>query len=155
MTTVESRAASVPGDRTLLIVEDDKSFLQRLARAMETRGFSVATAESVADGLMQLESASPAFAVVDMRLGDGNGLEVITALKRRRPEPVAPPDGRADELRAKLAEAREAGDDRESFEAGETPVDQADVAPGTGDLDTRRRSVHEQARAAIDEMQGD
>src|SRR5438105_7899432 len=73
-------------DRSLLIVEDDKPFLQRLARAMETRGFSVATAESVADGLMQLESASPAFAVVDMRLGDGNGLEVITALKRRRPE---------------------------------------------------------------------
>ena len=74
---------------------------------------------------------------------------------RRRPATVAEPDARADELRAKLAEAREAGDDRESFEAGETPVDQADVAPGTGDLDTRRRSVHEQARATIDEMQGD
>jgi len=74
---------------------------------------------------------------------------------RRRPGTVAEPDARADELRAKLAEAREAGDDRESFEAGETPVDQADVAPGTSDLDTRRRSVHEQARAAIDEMQGD
>ena len=74
---------------------------------------------------------------------------------RRRPVTLAEPDARADELRAKLAEAREAGDDRESFEAGETPVDQADVAPGTGDLDTRRRSVHEQARAAIDEMQGD
>ena len=62
---------------------------------------------------------------------------------RRRPGTLAEP------------EAREAGDDRESFEAGETPVDQADVAPGTGDLDTRRRSVHEQARATIDEMQGD
>jgi two-component system response regulator RegA len=76
----------VPTDRTLLIVEDDKSFLQRLARAMEGRGFVVATAESVAEGLMQLETASPAFAVVDMRLGDGNGLEVISALKRRRPD---------------------------------------------------------------------
>jgi two-component system response regulator RegA len=83
---VESRAATVPTDRTLLIVEDDKSFLQRLARAMEGRGFTVATAESVAEGLMQLESGSPAFAVVDMRLGDGNGLEVISALKRRRPD---------------------------------------------------------------------
>jgi len=85
MTMAEKRPA-IPTERTLLIVEDDKPFLQRLARAMETRGFSVATAESVADGLMQLESASPAFAVVDMRLGDGNGLDVITALKRRRPE---------------------------------------------------------------------
>jgi two-component system, response regulator RegA len=77
---------AVTNERTLLIVEDDKSFLQRLARAMETRGFTVATAESVAEGLMRLESALPAFAVVDMRLGDGNGLEVLTALKQRRPE---------------------------------------------------------------------
>jgi two-component system response regulator RegA len=73
-------------DRTLLIVEDDRSFLQRLARAMESRGFTVATAESVAEGLIQLETASPAYAVVDMRLGDGNGLDVISALKRRRPD---------------------------------------------------------------------
>jgi len=78
--------AAMPADRSLLIVEDDKSFLQRLARAMEGRGFTVTTAESVADGLNQLETASPAFAVVDMRLEDGNGLEVISALKRRRPD---------------------------------------------------------------------
>ena len=74
------------GERSLLIVEDDKSFLQRLARAMETRGFVVTTAESVAEGLLQVEKAAPAFAVVDMRLGDGNGLDVISAMKRRRPE---------------------------------------------------------------------
>jgi two-component system response regulator RegA len=79
-------AAAMPNDRTLLIVEDDKSFLQRLARAMEGRGFAVTTAESVAEGLTQLETASPAFAVVDMRLEDGNGLDVISALKRRRPD---------------------------------------------------------------------
>ena len=76
----------VPTERTLLIVEDDKSFLQRLARAMEGRGFIVTTAESVADGLLQVEKAAPAFAVVDMRLGDGNGLDVISAMKKRRPE---------------------------------------------------------------------
>ena len=74
------------GDRTLLIVEDDKSFLQRLARAMESRGFTVTTAESVAEGLLHLETQSPAYAVVDMRLGDGNGLDVVSALKRRRPD---------------------------------------------------------------------
>ena len=79
-------AAAIPADRSLLIVEDDKSFLQRLARAMESRGFTVTTAESVADGLAQLETISPAFAVVDMRLEDGNGLDVISALKRRRPD---------------------------------------------------------------------
>jgi two-component system response regulator RegA len=86
MAMTESRTVSPAGERTLLIVEDDKSFLQRLARAMEGRGFTVTTAESVADGLIQLETASPAFAVVDMRLGDGNGLDVISALKRRRPD---------------------------------------------------------------------
>ena len=78
--------APIPGERSLLIVEDDKSFLTRLARAMEARGFSVATAESVADGLLQVEKSPPFYAVVDMRLGDGNGLEVISALKQRRPE---------------------------------------------------------------------
>jgi two-component system response regulator RegA len=78
--------AAMPADRSLLIVEDDKSFLQRLARAMEGRGFTVTTAESVAEGLSQLETTSPAFAVVDMRLEDGNGLDVISALKRRRPD---------------------------------------------------------------------
>ena len=78
--------AAMPADRSLLIVEDDKSFLQRLARAMEGRGFTVTTAESVAEGLSQLETTSPAFAVVDMRLCDGNGLDVISALKHRRPD---------------------------------------------------------------------
>jgi two-component system response regulator RegA len=76
----------IPGERTVLIVEDDPSFLQRLAKALEQRGFSVTIAESVADGLRQLEQAAPAFAVVDMRLADGNGLDVISALKRRRPD---------------------------------------------------------------------
>src|SRR5258708_29171135 len=79
-------APVIPGDRSLLIVEDDKSFLQRLARAMEGRGFNVTTAESVADGLDLVEKGAPAYAVVDMRLGDGSGLDVISALKRRRPD---------------------------------------------------------------------
>jgi two-component system response regulator RegA len=74
------------GERSLLIVEDDHSFLQRLAKALESRGFSVTAAESVADGLRYVEEAPPAFAVVDMRLVDGTGLDVISALKRRRPD---------------------------------------------------------------------
>jgi len=79
-------AAPGGGDRTLLIVDDDRAFLQRLARAMETRGYVVTAAESVKEGLAQLENHAPAFAVVDMRLADGNGLDVISALKERRPE---------------------------------------------------------------------
>ena len=79
-------ASALTGERTLLIVEDDKSFLTRLARAMEGRGFAVATAETVAEGLRQVDKAPPAYAVVDMRLGDGSGLDVISALKKRRPD---------------------------------------------------------------------
>jgi two-component system, response regulator RegA len=73
-------------DRSLLIVEDDKPFLERLSRAMETRGFAVTSADSVAEGLAQIGKSAPAFAVVDLRLGDGNGLDVVSALKSRRPD---------------------------------------------------------------------
>lgn len=73
-------------EMTLLIVDDDRPFLHRLGRAMEARGFSVTTAESVADGLAALEQLAPAFAVIDMRLGDGNGLDVISQLKAKRPD---------------------------------------------------------------------
>lgn len=73
-------------DRSLLIVDDDKPFLSRLARAMEQRGFSVRTAGSVAEGLAAIAENPPAFAVIDLRLGDGNGLDVISELKARRPE---------------------------------------------------------------------
>jgi two-component system response regulator RegA len=73
-------------DASLLIVDDDKAFLDRLARAMEGRGFEVKTADSVATGIAAVEKSPPAFAVVDMRLGDGSGIEVISALKDRRPE---------------------------------------------------------------------
>ena len=86
MTEVTQPPVVVSTERTLLIVEDDKSFLQRLARAMESRGFDVTTAESVSEGLLQVERSAPAFAVIDMRLGDGTGLDVISALKSRRPD---------------------------------------------------------------------
>jgi two-component system response regulator RegA len=75
-----------PSELTLLIVDDDKPFLGRLGRAMEARGFTVTTADSVAEGLAALESHAPAFAIIDMRLGDGNGLDVISELKAKRPD---------------------------------------------------------------------
>ena len=73
-------------DRTLLIVDDDSPFLNRLGRAMEVRGFEVALSETVADGISSVRRAPPAFAVVDMRLGDGNGLDVLSALHEARPD---------------------------------------------------------------------
>jgi two-component system response regulator RegA len=73
-------------ERTLLIVEDDRPFRERLARAMEARGFTVAIAETVAQGIASAKEAPPAFAVVDLKLEDGNGLDVIETLHRVRPE---------------------------------------------------------------------
>jgi two-component system response regulator RegA len=79
-------APSLPADMTLLLVDDDKPFLTRLARAMETRGFSVRTAESVAEGIELVRQSAPGYAVVDLRLRDGNGLDVIEALHAARPD---------------------------------------------------------------------
>ncbi len=74
-------------DRSLLILDDDEPFRRRLARAMEKRGFDpVMTAESVAEGLSVARSNPPAFAVVDLRLEDGNGLEVVEAIHEARPD---------------------------------------------------------------------
>src|SRR5205809_3863167 len=72
-------------DRTLLIVDDDAPLCQRLARAMERRGFVVSTAESVAAGTTAATAQAPAFAVVDLRLGDGSGLDVVSAVRTARP----------------------------------------------------------------------
>ena len=72
-------------ERTLLIVDDDAPLCQRLARAMERRGFVVATADGVASGVAAASAHPPAFAVVDLRLGDGSGLEIVSALRGARP----------------------------------------------------------------------
>jgi len=72
------------GEKTLLIVDDDQPFLNRLARAMEMRGFKVDTAQSVAEGIARVDTSPPAYAVIDLRLVDGNGLDVVAHLKNRR-----------------------------------------------------------------------
>ena len=82
---VSALAGLADTERTLLIVDDDAPLCQRLARAMERRGFIVATAESVAAGIAATEGHPPAFAVVDLRLGDGSGLAVVEALRQARP----------------------------------------------------------------------
>jgi two-component system response regulator RegA len=73
-------------DPTLLLVDDDEAFLKRLGKAMEKRGFSVEMASTVADGRSIASARPPAYAVVDLRLGDGNGLDVVEVLRERRPD---------------------------------------------------------------------
>ena len=73
-------------DRTLMLVDDDEAFLRRLARAMEKRGFEVECADSVAAGKSIATARPPAYAVVDLRLADGNGLDVVEVLRDRRPD---------------------------------------------------------------------
>lgn len=73
-------------DRSLLILDDDRPFRERLARAMASRGFEVETAESVEEANARIGESAPAFAVVDLRLEDGNGLDVVEKLKAKRPD---------------------------------------------------------------------
>ncbi len=72
--------------RTLLIVDDDQPFLQRLAKAMERRGFEVTTADSIATGIEAAKNSAPAYAVLDLRLGDGSGLDIVATLRDARPD---------------------------------------------------------------------
>ena len=73
-------------DKSLLLLDDDEPFLRRLAKAMEKRGFAVEEASSVAAGKAIATARPPAYAVVDLRLGDGNGLDVVEVLREKRPE---------------------------------------------------------------------
>jgi two-component system, response regulator RegA len=86
MTINIQTSGPVGEDKSLLILDDDRPFLLRLARAMESRGYVVTQADSVASGLAAIAAQPPAYAVIDMRLMDGNGLSVISELKRVRPD---------------------------------------------------------------------
>jgi len=77
---------SAAAEKTLLIVEDDRPLRERLARAMESRGFSVAIAETVAQGIARAKEAPPSYAVVDLKLEDGNGLDVVEVLHSTKPD---------------------------------------------------------------------
>jgi two-component system, response regulator RegA len=74
-----------PSAGSMLIVEDDEQLMQYLARAMEARGFKVMIAGSVREALAQIQLSAPEYSVVDLRLDDGCGLDVVSALKQQRP----------------------------------------------------------------------
>ena len=81
----ERKLHEIGPDKTLLLVDDDEPFLRRLAKAMEKRGFEVEMAGSVAAGRAIATARPPAYAVVDLRLEDGNGLDVVEVLRLKRP----------------------------------------------------------------------
>jgi len=76
----------LPADRSLLLVDDDSVWLTRLAKAMEQRGFEVVVAGSVAEGKAKARQHAPAFAVLDLRLEDGSGLDIVPDLRDLRPD---------------------------------------------------------------------
>jgi len=82
----DATAQVIGDDKSLLLVDDDEPFLRRLAKAMEKRGFEVETAGSVAGGKAIATARPPAYAVVDLRLDDGNGLDVVEVLREKRPD---------------------------------------------------------------------
>ena len=69
-------------DKSLLIVDDDNPLRDRLARAMEKKGFKVTQADSVKKAINEARNSPPAFAAVDLRLGDGSGLEVVKEIRK-------------------------------------------------------------------------
>ena len=79
---INSKKVADFNDKSLLIVDDDNPFRDRLARAMEKKGFNVAQADSVKQGISCLKNSLPAFAVVDLRLGDGSGLEIVKEIRK-------------------------------------------------------------------------
>ena len=83
---MDSVPLAIGEDPSLLLVDDDETFVKRLAKAMERRGFTVETAESVAGGKAIATARPPAYAVVDLRLQDGNGLDIVETLRARRPD---------------------------------------------------------------------
>ena len=86
MQTIERPLPVRGAPRSLLIVDDDGPFRNRLARAMERKGFQPVLAPSVAEGMDYARQLAPAFAVVDLRLEDGKGMDIVPALRRPRPE---------------------------------------------------------------------
>lgn len=85
MDNLADAVAELP-DRSLLVLDDDAPLRTRLGRALESRGFEPRLAATVAEAMSAVKSQAPAFAVLDMRLEDGNGLQVVEAIQKARPD---------------------------------------------------------------------
>ncbi|MEK9691884.1 MAG: ActR/PrrA/RegA family redox response regulator transcription factor [Rhodospirillaceae bacterium] len=76
-----SKGSENVANRNLLIVDDDAPFRERLAKAMRGRGFEVDTADSVQSGIEMIMKTNPGFAVFDLRLKDGSGLDLVACIQ--------------------------------------------------------------------------
>ena len=85
MDDLADAVAALP-DKSLLVLDDDAALRTRLGRALESRGFEPTLVSSVAEALAAVRAHPPAFAVLDMRLEDGNGLQVVEVIHNARPE---------------------------------------------------------------------
>ena len=85
MTDMTASVAALP-EKTLLVLDDDAPLRTRLGRALESRGFEVILVGSVAEAIAAVREKPPAFAVCDLRLEDGNGLQVVEVIQELRPE---------------------------------------------------------------------
>ena len=72
-------------NKTLLVVDDDLPFRERLSRSMEKKGYEVNTVESFYLASKIIETKTYDYAIVDMRLGDGSGLELIKKIQNKSP----------------------------------------------------------------------
>ncbi len=70
-------------DRSLVIVEDDATFARTLKRSFEKRDYDVVVCEDKDALVRALETSTPAYAVVDLKLGTGSGLECVKLLSAR------------------------------------------------------------------------
>jgi two-component system response regulator RegA len=85
MTDITAAIAALP-EKTVLVLDDDAPLRTRLGRALESRGFEVILVGSVAEAMQTVKQQTPAFAVLDLRLEDGNGLQVVEAIHIQRPD---------------------------------------------------------------------
>ena len=85
MSDLAEAVAALP-DKSLLVLDDDAALRTRLGRALESRGFETVLAASVSEAIALVKTKAPAFAVLDMRLEDGNGLQVVEIVRNARPD---------------------------------------------------------------------
>jgi two-component system response regulator RegA len=85
MTDLSAAIAALP-EKSVLVMDDDAPLRTRLGRALESRGFEVRQAGSVAEAMQSVRENPPAFAVLDLRLEDGNGLQVVETIQSVRPD---------------------------------------------------------------------
>ena len=83
--TIEKKRYQLEEDPSLLLVDDDEPFVRRLSRAMEKRGVEVRSALTVSEGKELVDNLAPGYAVIDLRLEDGSGLEVVELIRTKRP----------------------------------------------------------------------